>query len=91
MEDFKDARNNKAKGVGKHGYSMKEQKRIDELKLKRATQSEEQISGGAKPSNKKTTEAKPDEEEIKVDPFFGVRKTKKVRVKMQEENSSEDY
>lgn len=73
----RDERNRKGKGEGKHGYSATEQKRIDEIKLKKAVAREVTLQNlHQKPKKEEDSEAKEDH-------FFGQKMTKKLKAKMQ--------
>jgi len=86
MEDGGDTRNNRAKGIGKNSYSVKDQKRIDDIKIKKAMQREQTLANS---KNGKKQEEDPDQ--IKIDPTFGVRMTRKIKNKMKDKDSDEDY
>lgn len=82
MEDG-DCRNNKGKGVGKHSYSAKDQKRIQDIKLKKDLQREENL---LRESNKaKEANNKKNEDVVKEDPYFGQKMTRKLKNKMKED------
>lgn len=74
-----DSRNNRGKGVGKHSYSAKEQKRIDDIKLKKEQQKEhlKEIE------KQKQKEANPNSQS-EIDPYFGVRMGKKLKNKVKD-------
>lgn len=71
----RDDRNRKGKGETKHSYSATEQKRIDEIKLKKAVAREITLQN----MHKKKEEDVP----AKDDQLFGQKMTKKVKAKMQ--------
>ena len=90
MED-QDSRNNKGKGIGKHGNGVKEQKRIDEIKLKRAMQREEQLSNPfSSKKNDKAPTNDTNDEEVVVDPTFGIKNSKKGKSKAKGKKTSYD-
>ena len=87
MEDG-DSRNNKGKGVGKHSYNAKEQKRIQDIKLKKETQREETL---LREKNKgKEENTKKSDDEPKVDPMFGQRMSRKMKNQMKD-NDEYDF
>ena len=74
-----DSRSNKARGEGKHGYSVKEQKRIENIKAKKEAQKENQ---GVSTKKEKTETI---DDEIKIDPQFGLKGSKKLKNKLKQQ------
>ena len=82
MEGDWDNRNNRGKkGMGKNGYSFSEQKRIEDIKIKKAMQREEQLKNEKNPKPKVEGDS-----EMKEDKFFGQKMTRKLKNKLKDED-----
>lgn len=81
-----DSRNNKSKGVGKHSYNSKEQKRIEEIKVKKDLQRETQRDIELQKNKEASANG---QSEVNIDPNFGMKKGKKLKSKVKEKEFDE--